>query len=503
MPVNNIFHDHIVLSNVDKHGVKQILYPKTTTSDVVMGDDNTTLANFLNSVIRDDGSVVMKQHLKFKENGQNTRPGIMMYDNDNTEFVALVHNKTNLWIGAQSGTSGSHKGATFISTGWDPTTNTAYPTIKISVPKKDGGVNSASTYDAIHSGNIGDNSIIFNTFSRGIFLHDTKRNYAGIYNNGDNLWIGASSSTAYHHLGKTYISAGFRYDPNSSYNGYVEKEIDGSYYCIGNNTVYVSIPLAQDGSWTYDPDDSNINVTSTNYAVLHEGVVTDILSNNNLDLSNRYVGHHLSGHLSGSMLDSVLTHRTPIKNLTNMGGETPYVDITPTDEYDINPADKYGRIKITTVREPVGSSSYVKLSFNYDTSYYRYDVFTMEIYGLDISYFDDWTKSAIVTLTDNNNTTREGILHITNEEDLLADCIKFEAMPLASDVEVGDVIPSTAKYIKHVEISFSLKDLPVNRSFYLQTYAGNSIKGISHLRSYNHMLVDILARLYKLENPST
>ena len=68
----------------------------------------------------------------------------------------------------------------------------------------------------------------------------------------------------------------------------------------------------------------------------------------------------------------------------------------------------------------------------------------------------------------------------------------------------ADLIPVTGKYIKHVELSFEISDsLPVNRDFYIQVLVGNSVRGISHLHSYNEMLLDILARLYKLENPST
>lgn len=529
MPISKIFHDHIVMSNVDKHGVKQVLYPRTTSDDVLMSDGSTNLTTFARSVILDDGSVNMKQHLKFREAGQGSRPGLVMYDNDNNEFVALVHNKTNLWIGARSGTSDSHLGATFISTGWNPDVTddygdpVAYPTIKVSVPKIVDDIKSSDNYDVLHTGNIGETSLTFTSYSRGVFLHDTKRNYAGIYNNGDNLWIGATSGTSYHHLGKTYISAGFTPDGEGGYaHKYMEYPDvpDTGDYAFGNNTIYVSVPLAYGGNssvgWERDPT-VNPEVTTSNYGVIHEGVLINMLDRNMVDLTRgkRYIGYHLAGHLSGSAGDSVFVHRVPIKNLTNDNSSVATISLANEGSIntDINAADNYGRIRI----EPIdNSSSYidVELSFDYDTKYYRYDVFTIEIWenGVSVGIARN-LGDATVTLTDNNNNTINGYMQQTddgvitvNNNGQEASYCKYTVYPLVDDYgDVSDPIPSTSTYIKHVSLSLRLVlgDSSSYNSFYIQACAGNTIRGISHLRSYNHMLVDILARLYKLENPGT
>lgn len=62
MPISKIFHDHIVMSNVDKHGVKQILYPRTTSDDVMMRDGNGTVTNniltdFLSDVVHESNLI--------------------------------------------------------------------------------------------------------------------------------------------------------------------------------------------------------------------------------------------------------------------------------------------------------------------------------------------------------------------------------------------------------------------------------------------------------------
>jgi len=72
------------------------------------------------------------------------------------------------------------------------------------------------------------------------------REYALIRDNGDNMWIGAASSTNPHHSGpngNTYISAGYN-TTNSD----------------GNSTIYVSIPHLNDTTWSH-----------TTYPVLHSG----------------------------------------------------------------------------------------------------------------------------------------------------------------------------------------------------------------------------------------
>lgn len=82
---------------------------------------------------------------------------------------------------------------------------------------------------------------------KSIYSKDSaNRNYALIYDNGNNLWIGATSSNGNHHTGSegsTYISAGYN-TTNSK----------------GNNTIYVSVPTLTGSTWG-----------NTAYAVLHVG----------------------------------------------------------------------------------------------------------------------------------------------------------------------------------------------------------------------------------------
>ena len=74
--------------------------------------------------------------------------------------------------------------------------------------------------------------------SRGYFLTDsTGYLYPSAYDNGTNLWIGATETASTHHRGKTYISTGY----------------DGS---AGNTTINVSVPNAT-------------NTGASNYAVYH------------------------------------------------------------------------------------------------------------------------------------------------------------------------------------------------------------------------------------------
>ena len=75
---------------------------------------------------------------------------------------------------------------------------------------------------------------------RGYFLKDSAGNsYPGVFDNGENLWLGSTKTASTHHKGQTFISAG--------HNG-----------TSGNATIYVSVPnAANDGG--------------TNYGVYHTG----------------------------------------------------------------------------------------------------------------------------------------------------------------------------------------------------------------------------------------
>lgn len=109
--------------------------------------------------------------------------------------------------------------------------------------------------------------------SRGYYLTDsTATRYGGIYDNGDNFWIGAKSSTDPHHRGasgKTFISTGYNTTSN-----------------VGNPTIYVSIPTYDGTNWNH-----------SYYSVLHTNNYTSTLD-------SRYVkksGDTMTGNLSYNM----------------------------------------------------------------------------------------------------------------------------------------------------------------------------------------------------------
>jgi hypothetical protein len=86
------------------------------------------------------------------------------------------------------------------------------------------------------------NSMYITSKWNGYYVVDSADNqYPAVYDNGTNLWIGSEQTTANHHVGGTYISAG--------YNATSKK---------GNATAFISVPNAT-------------NDGGTNYSILHTG----------------------------------------------------------------------------------------------------------------------------------------------------------------------------------------------------------------------------------------
>lgn len=110
----------------------------------------------------------------------------------------------------------------------------------------DTGVYLGATAGTLYSGNF------YTTSSgKGHYLKDSGGNeYPGIYDNGSNLWIGSTQTQATHHIGGTYISAGYN-STNSA----------------GNPTIYISVPTAE-------------NNNGSNYPVFHSGNFTTTGSGN-------------------------------------------------------------------------------------------------------------------------------------------------------------------------------------------------------------------------------
>lgn len=103
----------------------------------------------------------------------------------------------------------------------------------------------------------------------GIYSYDQQNTqYPMIYQNIDNLWIGAAEAQNYHHKGQTYISTGWR------------EELGGDDDWIGNETVYIAVPKYNPDSEyhiedsTYGPNDASL------YGVVHTGNLEDLTINN-------------------------------------------------------------------------------------------------------------------------------------------------------------------------------------------------------------------------------
>lgn len=119
-------------------------------------------------------------------------------------------------------------------------------------------------------------SLYFSSRSKGIFepyaVGGSTVNIPLIYDNGTNIWLGATATDATHHIGRTYISAGH----------------DGT---SGNDTIYVCVPNAA-------------NTSGTNYGVLHMG-------NYIATLDTRYVTLATAQTVTGTKTF------TPQQNFTN------------------------------------------------------------------------------------------------------------------------------------------------------------------------------------------
>ena len=72
-------------------------------------------------------------------------------DSSDTLFGLICYNGSNLWIGSNQSSTHHHTGATYISTGYNTSTNTGNPTFYAAVPN---ATNTGSTnYDVLHQGN--------------------------------------------------------------------------------------------------------------------------------------------------------------------------------------------------------------------------------------------------------------------------------------------------------------------------------------------------------------
>ena len=78
--------------------------------------------------------------------------GFKLTDGTN-EYYAAYDNASNFWIGANGSGGYTHRGNTYISSGWNVSGNAGNATIYVSVPNTRNGSTAASNYAVYHAGN--------------------------------------------------------------------------------------------------------------------------------------------------------------------------------------------------------------------------------------------------------------------------------------------------------------------------------------------------------------
>lgn len=153
----------------------------------------------------------------------------------------------------------------------------------------------AATADHTHSylplsGGTLTGNVFMNAGSKGYYLKDSAgHNYPGVYDNGENLWLGSTKTASTHHVGETYISAG--YNPATG---------------KGNKTIKISVPNAA-------------NNGGTNYDVYHTGYKPTPA-----DIGAQAAGSYATTNASGAIntLASTSTQQWCVKGTVNNSSNT-------------------------------------------------------------------------------------------------------------------------------------------------------------------------------------
>lgn len=167
-------------------------------------------------------------------------------------------------------------------------------------------------------------SLKINTNKRGIYLTDVQNNqYPAIWDDGANLWFGATAAASEHHYGGTYISTG--------YNG-----------TTGNSTIFLSVP-------------NENNNDATNYSVLHSGNTSFI---RNLTTGTKIGTIKVNG-TSTEIYAPTNTDSHVQSILTNPSTETTYFPIwvtgTTTGTVGFNNGFRYSSLEGTENERGVGA----------------------------------------------------------------------------------------------------------------------------------------------------
>ena len=126
----------------------------------------------------------------------------------------------------------------------------------------------------------------------GYYLKDVANSpYCGLYDNGQNLWLGAKGSDGYHHKGKTFISAGWSGTLPTS---------EGS--LGGYSTAYISVPV-----YTVAAGETTGTWTHSKYEILHAGNFT-ITGSGNAITSVSFTNEKLTFTKGSTFLTSLPSH---------------------------------------------------------------------------------------------------------------------------------------------------------------------------------------------------
>ena len=129
--------------------------------------------------------------------------------------------------------------------------------------------NNYSSYALPLSGGTLTGNVTFNGVNKGIYLTDSGGNtFAGIIQNGTNLWIGAQQTTATHHTGGTYISAGDNRNlfvsklVNDTRTNYIILDTDNTYTSSGKGYIFGTEITTISGNATTATTASKLSTTS-------------------------------------------------------------------------------------------------------------------------------------------------------------------------------------------------------------------------------------------------
>ena len=230
--------------------------------------------------------------------------------------------------------------------------------------------------------------------------------------------------------------------------------------------------------------------------VVHESNLIDTLDKDTLKNSeDKYLGEHLLGDTE----DKILLNRTPISDCYS----SPQIS-AGLDDYD----DK----NIIKVRKKTESTGYAVINLKYDSIFYRHDVFYFELTNTGSS--DLFIRLSNITMkkcpSGNEKSIDVGFIGQSQNPSQYVtvhpnETIKINKRCALSDIDYdAGIYERPTEYFNEVELQFLID---VSNSgdyrFDLHTFTGNVLLETTQFYAYNNVLVDILSRLYRLENPPT